>query len=109
METVKYARKSFEVDAVRVTADNIEEVAAWCKGTVIVETDEQNKLQQYIKVDVQNVLNDRQTQAFVGDWVLYASNGFKVYTSKAFNKTFLKVTPPEELQTVTADNLGARV
>lgn len=84
METVKYVRKPFEVEAVQVTTDNIDEVAAWCNG----EVKEEENTSKYIKVAVARVLNERQTKAFVGDWVLYAGTGYKIYTAKAFAKHF---------------------
>lgn len=80
----KAARKPFFVDAVQVTEDNIEEVARWCKGE-IKETGAGDK---FIKVGVQNPLNERQTKAFLKDWVLFANNTFKVYIDKAFGRSF---------------------
>lgn len=94
-ETVKYVRKPFHIDAVRVTAKNIDEVASWCGGDV--RTSEENK--KYVKVRVHRPLNDRQTMAFVGDWVLYAGTGFKVYTHKAFISSFERVSGETTLQT----------
>lgn len=94
METTKFTRKPFDVEAVQVTADNIDEVAKWCQGEVIT----QNDGSKFIKVRVLRVLNERQTQAFVEDWVLYAGTGYKVYTDKAFRKSFVPQT--EELRTV---------
>jgi hypothetical protein len=95
MQTSKFTRKPFEVDAVQVTAQNIDEVAKWCQGEVSTDTDG-NK---YVKVRVLRVLNERQTQAFIGDWVLYAGTGYKVYTAKAFSKSFVEKT--DELRTVS--------
>lgn len=109
MKTHKFARKPFYVDAVRVSEENIEEVAAWCQGeilTEVVEGDPQTKGQKYIKVRVHRPLTDRQTKAFVGDWVLYAGTGFKVYTPKAFDKSFEKVRTLTKAQ---ADEAGIRV
>lgn len=83
IETTRYVRKPFEVEAVEVTAENMAEVAAWCHGEILSETNG-----NFIKVRVARVLNERQTKAYVGDWVLYAGTGFKVYTAKAFKKTF---------------------
>lgn len=82
MQTTKYIRKPFEVEAVQVTDENIEEVKEWCQGTL--ESDDR----RFIRVRVARALNERQTKAYAGDWVLYAGTGFKVYTSKAFYKTF---------------------
>lgn len=87
LKTHKFARKPFYVDAVRVSENNIEEVAEWCKGKV--ETNEDG--QKFIRVEVNRPLNERQTQAFIGDWVLFAGTGFKVYMPKAFDRSFEKV------------------
>lgn len=83
MKTTKFTRNPFDVDAVQVTAENIHDVAKWCQGEVATEDDK-----QFVKVRVLRVLNERQTKAFIGDWVLYAGTGYKVYTNKAFQKSF---------------------
>lgn len=95
MQSAKFTRKPFEVDAVQVTAENIDEVAKWCQGEVITEDG-----QPCIKVRVLRALNERQTKAFIGDWVLYAGTGYKVYVDKAFKKSFVEKT--EELRTTSA-------
>lgn len=84
LETTKYVRKPFYIDAVQVTERNIKDVAVWADGDV--RTDSDNA--QYVKVRVHRPLNDRQTKAYLGDWVLYAGTGFKVYTPKAFAASF---------------------
>lgn len=94
MKTAKFIRKPFEVDAVQVTTENINDVAKWCQGEV--RTDSDGK--EFIKVRVMRVIDERQTQAYVGDWVLYAGTGYKVYTPKAFQKSFVEKT--KELRTV---------
>ena len=95
METRRFARKPFFVDAVRVTSENMERVAEWCQGDVnTIDTGQSEE--RYVKVRVHRPMNDRQTQAFVGDWVLYAGTGFKVYTPKAFEKSFEEVTASSE-------------
>lgn len=90
IETSKFARKPFYVDAVQVTAENIEDVAKWCMGEVRSSTEKPEGVteDQYVKVRVHRPLTERQTKAFIGDWVLYAGTGFKVYTPKAFEKSF---------------------
>jgi hypothetical protein len=87
LKTHKFARKPFYVDAVRVSENNIEEVAEWCKGEVVNNGTDPI----HIRVEVNRPLNERQTQAFVGDWVLFAGTGFKVYMPKAFDRSFEKV------------------
>lgn len=99
IETTRYVRKPFEVDAVQVTVNNIHEVAKWVKGEV--KSDKDGK--QYVKVNVTRAMNDRQKQAYVNDWVLLANNGFKVYTPKAFNGSFEQVSVESTLhETSTA-------
>jgi hypothetical protein len=66
------------------------EVAEWCVGT-LKETEPKvkgKKPSPYIEVEVHRPANDRQKRAFVGDWVLQAENGFKVYTDQALRSTF---------------------
>ena len=89
MQTQKFVRKPFHVEGVQVTAENMEEVAAWCRGEIrtTVEQDRDTE-EKYIKVWVQRPLDERQTKAFEGDWILYAGTGFKVYMPKAFEKSF---------------------
>ena len=84
--TTSYARKAFFVDAVQVADDNMEDVANWCNGKIVNPTKEGSR--PFVKVKVKRPLNARQTHAFVGDWVLYAGTGFKVYTDEAFHKNF---------------------
>lgn len=99
--TEKYARTTFYVEAVQVTAENIEDVAKWCGGELKHETRQGRRLVQYIEVEVNNPMSEKQKRAFVGNWVLKAGTGFKVYTEKAFRSCFYKVIPATE----TADEL----
>lgn len=95
MKTVTYVRKPFEVEAAQVTEDNLNEIQDWCQGTIMSEDDGA----QYVKVRVNRAMNERQTKAFPGDWVLFAGTGFKVYTNKAFAKTFQKAAAEPEVVT----------
>jgi hypothetical protein len=83
-----FERLPFTVEAIRLTPENLTAVAEWCGGQV--RTSGKRGIQKYIKVDVKRALNDRQTMAYVGDWVLRAGSGFKVYTPKAFDASFKK-------------------
>lgn len=83
--TERFVRRIFYVDAVSVTEDNIADIAEWCKGTVKADG-----AHSYIKVRVDRPVNGRQTKAFIGDWVVFAGRGFKVYTQKAFANSFDK-------------------
>lgn len=90
LSTTHFVRKPFYVDGIRVTADNMSEVAEWCKGTLkeTAPKEASKKPSKYIEVEVHRPMNDRQKRAFVGDWVLQAENGFKVYTDAALKNTF---------------------
>ena len=107
----RFVRMPFYVDAVQVTSANMEDVAKWCGGDIRTsgkpDRDVQNALEggpgttpeRYVKVRVQTPRNDRQSQAFVGDWVLYAGTGYKVYTDRAFKKSFESVDDERPLHT----------
>ena len=96
VQTEAYTRKPFPVDAIQVTEENLKAVAKWCDGEVRystktigddIETREKIKI-PYVKVNVHHPLNERQTKAYAGDWVLKSDSGFKVYTERAFEKNF---------------------
>lgn len=84
----EFERLPFTIQAVQVTPENIRQVAKWCRGQV--KTAGRRGIQKYIQVEVKRALNERQTKAYVGDWVLKAGTGFKVYTPKAFEESFRK-------------------
>lgn len=94
IDTQGYTRKPFRVDAIQVTESNMKHVAEWCGGTIT-----EGKDSQFIKVDVHRPLNERQTKAFVNDWVLRSESGFKVYTEKAFANSF-EQEPKDEVPSV---------
>lgn len=103
----KFARRPFFVEAVEVTADNMQEVANWCNGNV----SQNSRGEHYVKVRVHQSRSERQTQAFPGDWVLYANTGFKVYTPRAFDSNFERVDEEPTQITFTkeqADHIGLR-
>jgi hypothetical protein len=85
-----FERLPFTIQAIQVTPENIHQVAKWCRGRV--KSEGKRGLKKYIQVEVKRALNERQTKAYIGDWVLKAGSGFKVYTPKAFETSFRKVT-----------------
>lgn len=99
INTQKFVRKPFFVEAVQVTKENFSELAEWCQGKI--ETDrESGGSKKYIKVRVTYPKHPKQTRAYVGDWILYTDSGYKVYTNHAFEKSFDRVEP------VTTGNSG---
>lgn len=87
MQIKLYNRKTFTIEAIRVTDENMVEVAAWCHGTIEVERTD-NGVKKFIRVKVRNPITDKQTKAFAGDWVMKSKHGFKVYVNKAFSNSF---------------------
>jgi hypothetical protein len=79
-----YRHKPTYVEAVCVTVENMSDIVEWCKGSL----QQDDKATNYVKVGVIRPINMRQTQAYVGDWVLRAGPSFKVYTAKGFEKGF---------------------
>lgn len=101
IKTETFQRIPFRVEAVRVTEENFEDVAEWCGGSIVTVRDpnQVNTLfgepRRFIQVSVSRPLVPRQSQAYVGDWILFASKGYKVYANRPFLKNFEKL--PEEL------------
>lgn len=87
MKISKYNRSPFQIEAVQVTEENIQEVAAWCEGEVKLQ-EKKGSREQYILVKVHRPLNEKHKMAFVGDWVTKSETGYKVYTDRAFSNTF---------------------
>lgn len=91
IDTETYIRKPLYVEAVRITEENFDEIAAWVPGKV-----QKQGSKRYIKVMVANPKSDRQTKAYVGDWILWTERGgHKVYTPKAFELAFDKYQPEQ--------------
>lgn len=103
--TKKYLRKPLVVDAVQVTADNFEAIAAWCQGEIVnndgSEVESVNPGGQHVRVRVHNPKTPRQTKAYVGDWILYTERGYKIYTQKAFAASFDEAPDAKGVQAVT--------
>jgi hypothetical protein len=109
--TERFIRKPLYVDAVRVTSQNFEAVAAWCDGEIQKETEGPRTGKSYIRVRVQYPKSPRQSKAFSGDWVLYTETGYKVYTNPAFQKSFdpspVEETKAQAERPATADEIRA--
>ena len=101
----RVVRNPLYADAIQVAANNLAEVAAWCQGDVcpLAVADKWREGSQYVKVKVHHPWTERQTKAFITDWILYSNNSFKVYPDKAFKATWTfvdddgNIDQPEEL------------
>jgi len=93
MKAVRFIRRPFVVLGYQVTADNMEEIATWCRGHVIPADEDRNE-KAFVRVPVDRPTNQKQTQAFVTDWVILAFNqrneeSFKVYPQDWLRKNFV--------------------
>lgn len=84
METHLFERKTFTVEAVQVSLENMPEVVRWTGGTL--RKDDLHR--PYVAVEVNRPANVKQTMAYEGDWVLKTATGFRIYTDHAFHKSF---------------------
>lgn len=94
LDIQRYTHVPLFVQAVRVTDENMDEVAEWCDGIICAVEEDGKPPVDYIKVATIRPIRERQTQAFAGDWVLKTETGVKTYNNKAFNKSFIPA--PEE-------------
>jgi hypothetical protein len=102
--TTKYVRKPLYVSAVQVTEENFAEIRQWCMGEIqnkdgsdLPDGAEIDPKTQMIRIRVHNPQSQRQTKAFVGDWILYTDRGYKIYTDKAFKDNFDPVDTTKNL------------
>lgn len=98
LETVAMVRKPFHVQAVQVTAKNMSAVAKWCGGNVgMTERSRAGRLIKCVRVEVLRATADWQKEARVGDWVVRAGAGYKVYSDKALKESFDVVVVETEI------------
>lgn len=98
LEIKEAVRKPFPIRYEQVTLENIEEVAAWCKGTV--EKREQRMLGTtvslpVIKVRGQGDQRNKFFDAALGCYVVELKGSFRVYKPQQFEASF-DVVPSNE-------------
>lgn len=98
LETKRYVSNPLYVDGVQLTAQNLSQVARWCRGRI--HKDKHKKT--FIKVAVNRPATEKQTRAYPTDWVLKAGSGFKVYNDQAFRNRF-KLVQENPLELSPAD------
>lgn len=90
----EFHRRPLAVQVVQITPKNMREAAAWCRGEIKETHPNANgNTRKFIQVPVSRPVSNRQTQAFVGDFVCKAETGFKVYLQNAFPQSFEKRKP----------------
>lgn len=82
--TATYERRTFRVQAIQVTKENLEELAAWTGGEI------SNTPNKFIVIPVHR---RNTTRAYVGDWItrLGAGSNFRVYACSVFLEGFRQV------------------
>lgn len=88
MDIKKGRRKSFDIEFVTVTEDNLREVADWCAGVIGGEDKD-----RFVKIVDKGAINQIQTKAFIGDIVVHHKElgTFKKFGRKAFGKSYDQV------------------
>lgn len=99
MEPQLFMRRPFFVQVVQVTEKNMRDVARWANGQI--RTTNQTPKLKYVYIHVRVPLTKKQTQAFVGDWVLRSQSddgvvSFKIYSDKAFHKAFVEASQAQK-------------
>lgn len=84
IEVSTYARKPFTVEAVKVTENNLDEVAAWCNGQAVKDA------KPHVKLKDVHTREEKNTRAFPGSWILKSAQGYRIYGEKAFHACFTK-------------------
>lgn len=96
MKATRFLSKPFIVTGFRVTERNMNIIAKWCEGSVVITDDGR----AFIRVPVSNARTKKQTEAHVGTWVLKSKYGredtFKVYTQDWVDRQF-DVIPEDEI------------
>lgn len=82
-----WTRKSFDVEAVRLTEENLSEAAEWCNGTVSRSLDHGNRQCVYFMSVAYG--KTRATKAFAGHWIVKIDHTFKHYRDESFRKSYM--------------------
>lgn len=90
MQATRLMRIPFFATGVKVTEDNMSEIAIWCEGTVIRET-----AVPFVRVPVNRSTHKRQTEGHIGTWVIRTilrnEPSFKVYDEEWLLKQFMRM------------------
>lgn len=97
-----YRRKTFTVQAIQATVDNMKGLAEWCGGDVVVYwPDISRQSGDYYRAGhtcVEVVIGrvqgrEKKARAYPGDWItrLHDTNNFRVYRNKSFLEAFEEV------------------
>lgn len=90
MKATRFMRIPFFVLGHQVTEQNMDAIARWCEGHVIRDV-----AKPFVRVPVDRPTNRRQTEAYVGTWVIVSTRrgqrSFKVYTQEWLVQQFMEM------------------
>lgn len=93
LEIEIWERNTFEVESVRVTSQNIGDVANWTEGEMCRQQTHNGRW--YVLVDTVEYNRLRQSKVFVGDWVIRVQDQFKHYRDNSLRLAYHKKTDRE--------------
>lgn len=98
-----YNRHVFAVEAVQVTADNMQEIADWANGYVLtgmkllVDNHPKQLTKDCVLITIGDGEHMKESKAYVGDWVLMSEDGWLAqYTDKEFREQYSKQSDQQE-------------
>lgn len=99
--TTTHQRKTFRVQAIQITAENMEEISRWCGGKLKTYVPDLKHRpgtyqdgQPCIELLVSRVMGrESVARAYVGDWItrIICGNHFNVYRDKKFRDMFQEI------------------
>lgn len=92
MEFKTFIRKPFQVQAVQITSENMEEVAIMIGGRIKVDESTDIPFIQLNRQIIPNV-----GKAYIGWWVTQLGENFRCYATKVFHEQFDEVTTDQPL------------
>ncbi len=94
--TAQFERHTFRVEAVRVTTNNLEDIAEWCGGRV-VDTPGYAEGRKHVQVPT-GPTGMGIARAHLGNWVtcLVKAKSFRVYKEKSFLEAFRSIMTETE-------------
>jgi hypothetical protein len=88
----KFTRKTFSIEAILVTRENMHDVAEWCGGKVNSTFENGQEPGSFVRVPISQPRNHRPDMAFPEKhWVLRTNSGYSVYTKPGFESSFVLV------------------
>lgn len=103
MDTQKFARRQFALEAVQVTPTNMNEVARWCGGKVAPADYKMmggiHKMPEgCVLLPKQGLKANKTYKVLIGHWITKHNGQFRTWTLEAFEASFEPVAPNDEFK-----------